>query len=443
MDNSNINQHLTIGEWDAPGVLPHLESLKTLSFVFEPDFGLTELPLEPGIILIRGPRQYGKSTWLEQQIAGTIQQFGKQTALYLNGDEIKDHIQLTENIRLIIQLFSPKTKIKRLFIDEITAIPSWEKSIKRLIDAGELKEVLLVTTGSKASDLRRGFERLPGRKGKLSRTNYIFTPISYKHFKETCGSYFKNETLLAYILCGGSPIGANALATEGRLPEYITSIISDWIFGEFAAHHRSRSQVMSIIQSLYRMACTPIGQAKLARESGLSNNSVAQGYMELFADLMTIMPAFPYDPEKKITIFRKPCKYHFINLLMAICWHPKKPRTIDELKQLGPDLGPIYEWTVAQEIWRKLCIEGSEVLPEHLHFWQSSEHEIDFVLPDQSTYIEVKSGHCLATNFIWFLKSFNKQHLTVINQNSFDSQRITGITLENFLLGDNDIFLRQ
>jgi predicted AAA+ superfamily ATPase len=47
----------------------------------------------------------------------------------------------------------------------------WEKSIKRLIDAGELNRVLLVTTGSKATDLRRGFEKLPGRKGKLSRSS--------------------------------------------------------------------------------------------------------------------------------------------------------------------------------------------------------------------------------------------------------------------------------
>lgn len=434
MDNATINQHLAMGLFQMPGVLPHLAGLQELAFVFEQAFGLPKLPTEPGVILIRGPRQYGKSTWLEQQIALTITQFGKQTALYLNGDEIQDHTQLLNDIRMLIQLFTTKVKVKRLFIDEITAIPDWEKSVKRLIDGGELKDILLVTTGSKASDLRRGFERLPGRKGKLERTNYIFTPISYRTFKDKCGSLFKEDTIFAYILTGGSSIGANALATTGKLPEYVVSIIIDWILGEFAVHQRSRAHVMAILQSLYRMAGTPIGQAKLARESGLSNNTVAQGYMELFADLMTIIPAYAYDPDKKISIFRKPCKYHFINLLMAMCWHPKKPRTIEELKQLGPDLGPIFEWTVAQEIWRKLCIEGREALPDHLHFWQSSEHEVDFVLPEQSTYIEVKSGAYLPNNFIWFLKCFNKQTLTVINQNSFDSQRIMGMTLEDFLL---------
>lgn len=422
-----------LGDYQLPGVLPHVDNLKTMRFIFKQDFGLSELPLEPGVILIRGPRQYGKSTWLEQQIALTIEQFGKGTALYLNGDEIKDHQTLVEEIRILIQLFSPNAKIKRLFIDEITAIENWQKGIKRLLDANELKNILLITTGSKASDLRRGFERLPGRKGKLARTNYVFTPVSYRDFKEKCESFFKEDTLYAYILSGGSPIGANTLANEGRLPEYITSIISDWIFGEFAATGRSRSHVLAILQSLYRMAGTPIGQAKLARESGLSNNTVAHGYMELFADLMTIIPSFPFDIHKKITLFRKPCKYQFINLLMAISWHPKKPRTIEDLKNLGPDLGFIYEWTVAQEIWRKLCISSSE-LPELLNFWQSSEHEIDFILPQNNQYLEVKTGAYLPNNFIWFLKTFNKGILTVINKNPFESARIMGVTLETFLL---------
>jgi len=433
LDNYHINQCLINGDL-LPGVLPNRDNLQTIRFVFEQNFGLPKLPSEPGVILVRGPRQYGKSTWLEQQIALTIKEFGKGTALYLNGDEIRDTIQLMEEIRVLIGLFS-KSNIKRLFIDEITAIQDWQKAIKRLIDAGELKNILLITTGSKASDLRRGIERLPGRKGKLERTNYIFTPISYQNFKNTCGDFFKSNTLFAYILSGGSPIGANALADTGRLPEYVTEIINDWVFGEFAASGRSRSHLLAIVQSLYRMACTPVGQAKLARESGLANNTMAQGYIELLADLMTVIPSFPFDTDRNISLFRKPCKYHFTNLLMAICWHPKKPRTIDELKQLsGADLAAIFEWTVAQELWRRLCVAKSQDVPDHLNFWQSKEHEIDFVLPDEQIYIEVKSGKSAATDFIWFLKSFHQARLTVINQSTFETERITGISLENFLL---------
>lgn len=434
MDNYLINQSLIAGEIDRPGVLPHRDQLKTIPFVFEADFGLPLLPTEPGVIFIRGPRQYGKSTWLEEQIAITIQSFGAGSALYLNGDELLDYRDLHQQIRAVIGLFSPKTGIKRLFIDEITAVENWQKAVKRLLDAGELRDILLISTGSKASDLRRGVERLPGRKGKLDRTNYIFTPISFTAFREKCEPIFRSDTFWAYLLCGGSPVGANALAATGTLPEYVIAIATDWILGEFAASGRSRSHVLAVLQSLYRTAGTPVGQSKLARESGLANNTTAQGYIELFADLMTVVPSYPYDPDKKISIYRQPCKYHFINLLVAISFHPQKPRTIEALKHMGKDLGPLLEWLVAQEIWRQQCIIHGGDLPDHLNFWQSKEHEIDFVLPEASLYLEVKSGKTSASEFMWFAKTFKNQTLTVVSQSVFESMKTQGITFEDFLI---------
>jgi predicted AAA+ superfamily ATPase len=435
MNNQQINQALLNGEINLAGVLPHLDDLKETRFIFEQDFGLTTLPQEPGVIMIRGPRQYGKSTWLEQQVAETINEFGAGSALYLNGDEITDQQNLMDEIRSTIQLFKPNAKIKRLFIDEITAIVDWQKPLKRLLDTRELKDVLLVTTGSKASDLRRGIERLPGRKGKLQRTNYIFTPVSYTEFLKKCGDFFKEDALWVYILSGGSPIGINAIAESGKLPDYVIAIVSDWILGEFSAHGRSRAHLLAVLQTLYRMATNPIGQAKLARESGLSNNTMAQGYIDLLADLLTVIPSFPYDPQRKISIFRKPCKYHFVNMLMAICWHPLKPRSISDLKNLGTGLGPIFEWVVAQELWRKTCISSTHEIADHMNFWQSNDHEINFVLPEQHIYLEVKSGKAQATDFIWFLKSFAHENLSVISKHRFETERICGMTLEDFLSG--------
>ena len=62
------------------GLFPHLEAAPAGGF-FNWDFGLVELPREAGIIVIRGPRQYGKSTWLEYQLRETLRQFGPGTAL--------------------------------------------------------------------------------------------------------------------------------------------------------------------------------------------------------------------------------------------------------------------------------------------------------------------------------------------------------------------------
>ena len=176
MDVNLINQALAQGRLDAPGVFPHLEQLARAPFVFPVDFGLPKLPQEPGVITIRGARQYGKSTWLEQQIRQTLQDFGPGSCFYLNGDEIPRAHDLLEAVQALVPAFSSRAAVKRLFIDEITAIEGWTGALKRLLDSGSLREVLVVTTGSRAHDLRRGTERLPGRKGRLSRTAYLFTP---------------------------------------------------------------------------------------------------------------------------------------------------------------------------------------------------------------------------------------------------------------------------
>jgi uncharacterized protein len=436
MNNLEINQHLLKGDIQTKGVLPHLDELPSLPFLFKQDFGLTILPEEPGMIMIRGPRQYGKSTWLEQQIKITIEKFGAGSALYLNGDEILDHVALLDALITLIHLFPSHVKIKRIFIDEMTAISDWQRVIKRLADAGELADILLITTGSKATDLRRGFERLPGRKGKLNRNNYIFTPISYDEFCNKCSHTFGADTLHAYILSGGSAIGANSLAAHGCLAEYVVNTISDWVYGEFSQSGRSRANLMAVLSALYKFAPNPIGQSKLARESGLANNTLAKAYTELLADLMILLPAYPYDINKEISIFRKECKYHFINVFFALCMHPQKPRSIAELKALpAAAFAPILEWIVAQEIWRQSCIANIDL--DVLNFWQTEKHEIDFVVPKQKLWIEVKSGSEQVTNFAWFSKQIlGDQHLQVINQARFKTKRICGLTLHDFLLSN-------
>ena len=102
MNTFEINKALAAGDVITSGVLPKLEELSEEPFVFQIDFGLSQLPEESGVILIRGARQYGKSTWLQEQIKATVQQFGPGTAFYLNGDELRDWAALIEQIRMLL-----------------------------------------------------------------------------------------------------------------------------------------------------------------------------------------------------------------------------------------------------------------------------------------------------------------------------------------------------
>lgn len=433
MDHQSINAVLASGHINQPHLFPHLDWLKKAPYVFQMDFGLKTLPHEPGILLIRGARQYGKSTWLEQQIYQTIKQFGPGTAYYLNGDYIPDVDVLTHAIETLVTIYPKEAPVRRLFIDEITAVDNWELALKRLADQGKLTRVLVVTTGSKATDLRRGAERLPGRKGKLSRTTYLFTPVSYREFKKHCGKILKEKTLTAYLLSGGSPIACAELAHAGVIPEYVIELVRDWVNGEITRSGRSQTAVMNIFNVLFRFGGTPVGQAKLAREAGLANNTIAANYIEILKDLGCVISAYPWDNNRQQLIFRKECKYHFINLLAAVSYYPAQIRSLADFFSLpSNEQGIWYEWLVAQEISRRMAISNQAMLIP-LAFYQDKHHEIDFVLSKEH-FLEVKRGQSSALEFSWFVKKFPHKKLTVINTKSFSTDYIDGMSLEEFML---------
>src|SRR5258708_1077478 len=65
MDVNNRNILFSKGEIDRDDLWPKITEYRDQPCTFRFSFGLDELPTEAGIILIRGPRHFGKSTWLE------------------------------------------------------------------------------------------------------------------------------------------------------------------------------------------------------------------------------------------------------------------------------------------------------------------------------------------------------------------------------------------
>ncbi len=433
MNVREINELLSRGEINHPQLFPHLIELAQKKAQFSFEFGLDSLPKEPGLLIIRGPRQYGKSTWLEMQLQASVKEWKAGSTYYLNGDEIVSEDRFVEELITLHHSYSKDAPLKRLFIDEVTAMTEWQRGIKRVWDRGYLHDVLIITTGSKAEDLRRGSEKLPGRKGKLPQHEYIFLPISYREFHRMCHKKLGQKTLISYLLTGGSPIAGDEIFTVGRIPEYVIQLTRDWIVGDIVKSGRSRVSLFNIMQGLFRFGTNPVGYAKLARETGLANNTIASGYIEHLTDLMSILPSWPWDENKRILILRKPCKFHFINLAVAIAFHEAGIRSPDAFTALPSTYqGMFYEWLVAQEIWRRSVLARIDN-PEAIGFWQSKEHEVDFVTP-KNNFIEVKRGTSGPIEFTWFAKTFPKKQLTVICQNTFETEQVRGITMEDFLL---------
>jgi uncharacterized protein len=423
------------GVTDSEGLFPNLEAAPKIGF-FDWDFGLPALPEQPGIIVIRGPRQYGKSTWLEDQLRRTLQRFGPGSAFFLNGDYIAGPDELENDITALLRLFPPSTTVRRLFIDEITAVAGWQKAIKRLADSGALRKVLLVTTGSKAADIQREAELLPGRKGKLARTIYLFVQMPYRIFRDKALATLGPQTLWAYLITGGSPPACAAVLESGSIPEYIFQTTAEWVYGECALAGRSRPMLLRVLEQIMRRGASPVAQTTLAQEAGLANNTVAHGYLDLLGDLLVLGTTEPWDASRRVRAPRKASKYPFINLLAANTWWAHRYTTPGALeKASGEEKGTWMEWAVAAELFRRAATKA-DATPLNTMFWRGNDHEIDFVRSNQA-WVEVKAGKASPFEFDWFRRSFPRERLLVVSSERFAGDAVRGVTLEDFLLEES------
>jgi predicted AAA+ superfamily ATPase len=189
------------------------------------------------------------------------------------------------------------------------------------------------------------------------------------------------------------------------------------------------------MRTLFVQAGSRTGYLKLARESGLANNTIASEYVEQLSDLLAVIPSHQWDADRDVPLQRKPAKFHFINLSVAMSFSPNRMAQVEDFKSLRPEEKSKWiEWLVAQELFRRQSIAGVED-PEAIWFWASKEHEIDFVDSERNLY-EVKAGQAAPLDFAWFPKVFPKRKLLVIGGSEFRSTRIRGVTIEQFLLSD-------
>ncbi|MBS0612627.1 MAG: ATP-binding protein, partial [Proteobacteria bacterium] len=261
------------------------------------------------------------------------------------------------------------------------------------------------------------------------------TGVSYKDFHAQFHDELGENAWKAYLLSGGSPIAAMEIRQRERIPEYFFEIIRDWVIGELVRSGRSRQFLLALMRTLFVQGGSRTGYLKLARESGLANNTIAAEYIEQLSDLLAVVPSHQWDADKRVPLQRRPAKFHFVNLAVALAFSPNRMAHVSDFEALAPqERAKWIEWLVAQELFRRQCIAGAED-PEALWYWASKQHEIDFVDVHENLY-EVKAGRSGPLDFVWFAKTLPKRKLLVIGGGEFQSSAVKGITIEQFLLAD-------
>ena len=384
-----------------------LKRVKASGFSFRhlpPDLTRPE-NLPPGSIsIIRGPRQVGKTTELKLLVSDLISVgVSPQNIAYYPCDDIIHFRELMDLIQIFARTLQGKEKVGYLLLDEITAVKNWHRAVKSAADSGTLENTYLLLTGSSAIDIKRGYERMPGRRAKGF--DRAFLPLSFSQFCKALGidcpseslsrilanetafsRYEMNATLLKpelvdafdqYIKWGGFPRVVSDLIGEGEVTVDTLEVYRSVMFSEFEKQRRSVSMFLGLMRKLYDVLGSPVSYNSLTQDTGLRSNVVVQDYLGIFSGAFLGFMVPCVDLTNRRPFPKRERKFYSIDpVLWQIVTQGAALRTVSE--------AALAEQVVAVHLVRLLADQWAGLGSlEGLYYFRSRKgREVDFVFFD-------------------------------------------------------------
>ena len=213
---------------------------------------------------IRGPRQVGKTTLIKIIIKELLEKNTPLNIMYFACDLLRDNLALNELLNTYYGWIRPQNNERIfIFLDEISSVKDWQKSIKLFIDTKGNNDLTMILTGSHTLDIKSSAERLPGRVGEKEHipTHKILLPMKfaeyvemrnpelYKQVKEFKLDIAKERAeQFQEIITGKVPKSAQNLIRllpelDGLLDEYLLTGGIMVAVNEYAEHKRINSQI--------------------------------------------------------------------------------------------------------------------------------------------------------------------------------------------------------
>ena len=292
---------------------PTLVEYDGAPFKWEPPY-LRTLKLDADrIYILLGPRQVGKTTAFKLFIRRLLleKRVTPKNVLYCNCETLDPQTpQALANWLRAYILWARTASPERLylFIDEATYLNDWERGVKILADEGKLRGVTLLATGSHAAGLRRGSERLPGRRGRAEKLDLLMLPLSFRSFLEARVPALKDRLPMfskwgfkalfqaaqdmavfadqiqtyfsTYLRTGGFPRSIRDEAASGRVRQDVYKLYRDAFAGDLARLGRRESLLRELAQWLINRRENPFDWSDAARETQLGTHPTVREYVE-------------------------------------------------------------------------------------------------------------------------------------------------------------------
>ncbi len=350
-------------------------------------------------LLVFGPRQVGKTTFVQNLIAD----LNKKT-LFLNGDE-SDVLVLFENPN-VSKLKNIIGDNEILVIDEAQRIANIGIVLKIIVD--QIKTVQVIATGSSSFELANKLnEPLTGRKYEM----YLF-PIAFAEMVAHKGLLEEKRALEQRLIYGSYPeIITNPIDAK----EHIKLIANSYLYKDLFLLEQISKPVLlqKIVKALALQVGSEVNYNELAKLIQIDNKTVEK-YIDLLEKAFVIfkLPALSSNVRNEI---KKGKKIYFYDngIINAVTgnFNPLTQRT---------DIGSLWENYIISERIKHLNIQQSEA---EFYFWRTTQQqEID--------YIEIKENQILACEIKWNVKT--KLKIPVTFSANYDNVRSQIVSPENY-----------
>ncbi|OWK72263.1 ATP-binding protein [Pedobacter sp. AJM] len=327
--------------------------------------------------IIFGPRQTGKTTFVEQLLA----RVNKKT-LYLNGDDADVRETLAKpNASQLVQILGD---YEVLFLDEAQRINEVGLLIKIIVD--RFKGVQVIATGSSAFELSGKInEPLTGRKYEM-----MLLPLSYAELVSATDFITEERSIAQRLIYGAYP---EVINDPQNAEEHLKLLADSYLYKDLFALEEVKKPVLfeKIVKALALQIGSEVNFSELAQLVKADQKTVDK-YVSLLEKSFVVftLPAFSGNVRNEI---KKNKKIYFYDtgIVNAIT------RNFNSLNNRN-DVGALFENYMIAERMKFL---HQNQLEADCFFWRTTQQqEID--------YVEKSDSKFLAVEFKWNEKSKNK-----------------------------------